>query len=100
VFVYLLHIWDVPLSVSAQMSTAINTVVNVFPQFLSENVVYAEKQATPTSFFVLILSFTVTLNIRRCITSAVAKHRLIKQDLNSKPEGRKAVEIFVGLLPL
>jgi hypothetical protein len=75
------------------MSTAINTVVNVFPHFLSENVVYAEKQATPTSFVVLLISsFTVTLNIRRCITSAVAKRRLIKQDLNSKPEGRNAVE--------
>ena len=46
-----------------------------------------------TSFVVhLILSVTITLNIRRCITSAIAKHSLIKQEKNSKAEGRKAVE--------
>jgi len=73
------------------MSTAINTVSNVFPQSLSENVLYTGKQATTTSFVVLLISlFIFTLNTGCCITSAIAKHLLVKQEMNSKPEALSA----------
>jgi len=99
-FEYLARIRDVPSSVSAYISTAINTVSNVFRQSLSENVLYTGKQATTTTFVVLLISLLIfTLNVRLCITSAIAKHHLVKQEMNSKPEVRRLFRSFVGLLP-
>jgi len=79
------------------MSAAINTVFNVFPQSLSENVLYTGKQATTTSFVILLISFFIfTRSIGRCVTAAIAKRCLVIQEMNSKPEGRRLFISFVG----
>jgi hypothetical protein len=90
---YLAHIRDVPSSVRHRCpQPSIQFLTSSLNPSRKCSLYRYRETATTTSFVVLLISlFVITLNIRRFITSAIAKHILIKQEMNSKPEGRKAV---------